>query len=144
MAKIVLNDTAPKDAKSFALAGANFEVPYETTDAEIVSNAVAHPWLEVQFPEVESFAGSYRDTQVNPADDAFSAQNSKANDPEAVRAALAEEDSSTPLAVDAGLDQNKAKTVGSGDGKVAVTLAADETDSTGSQSRSRRSTEDKD
>lgn len=144
MAKIVLDtDTAPSDAKHFSLANANFDVPYETDDPVVLSNAEAHPWLRVE-REVVLIEGTFRDNQVRPEDDPLSAFNSVANDPDAVRAEAerraAEFEGRTPLAVDAGLDQDKAVTVGEGDNEVAVTLEADDTDSTDSApKRGRRS-----
>lgn len=132
MAKIVTNELAPKDVQSFSLANENFEAPFETNDPVVISNAAAHPWLDVEYDKETAVAPQFVDRQVSPADDAHSAQNSVANDPKAVKAALEARDDLTamPLAVDAGLKQDKAETVGEGDDKVAVTIAADETDST--------------
>ena len=128
MAKIVLNDVAPKDQKSFSLANANFEVPYETTDPVVLANARSHPWLEVEEDAAKGVKAQFVDRQVKPEDDAHSAINSVANDPDAVRAALEERDDLTvvPLAVESGLDQDKRKFEGRGDDRVALTLAADE------------------
>jgi hypothetical protein len=144
MAKIELSDVAPKDAKSFSLANTNFEVPYETNDPVVLSNADAHPWLVVTREEV-LIEGSFRDTQVKPEDDPLSLQNSVANDPDAVRAALeGDEADVTPLAVQSGLDQDEPETAGEGDSEVAVTLAADDTDSTKPARRRRSTSTDKD
>jgi hypothetical protein len=143
MAKIILSDEAPSDAKSFSLANANFDVPYETNDTVIVANALAHPWLTVERDE-SAAESTFREPSVRPEDDALSATNSIANDPEAVARFNAEQEAAagTPLAVDAGLDQNKAETVGEGDTKVAVTLAAD--DDATAPPRSRFTPTDKD
>lgn len=145
MAKIVLSDTAPSDAKSFSLANSNFEVPHETDESLVLSNAAVHPWLNVEYEKVEAISGVFIDRSVAAKDDAMSAENSVANDPEAVRK-FAEEQAvafGRPLAVEAGLDQDKAKTVGKGDDKVAITLAADETP-TEDAARARRSTSTED
>lgn len=144
MANIVLSDVAPKDASHFSLANANFDVPFETDDPIVLANAEAHPWLKVERPEVEMLSGGFREVSVKPEDDALSAQNSVANDPDAVRAEqerrAAEEGTGTPLAVEAGLDQDKPQTVGEGDNEVAVTLAADDSDDSAEKPRRRRST----
>lgn len=134
MAQIVLSDIAPSDAKHFSLANENFDVPYETDDSVVIGNALAHPWLDVNFPKVEVVEGDDLSTSVAPADDPLSGSHSLANDPDAVRAALVEANASDPVAIDAGLDQNKPVEV---DG-VAVTLAADE--DTDTASKPKRST----
>lgn len=143
MAKIVLSDTAPNEAKSFSLANANFDVPYDTTDPVVIANALAHPWLDVEFPKPFEVEGQFREPSVRPEDDALSSFNSVANDPAAVKAhfeSLAEEVDTTPLAVDAGLDQDKPVTVGEGENEVAVTLAADDDADSAPTKRSSRST----
>lgn len=126
MAKIVLSDEAPKGAGVFSLANATIEAPYETRDAEILANAVVHPWLSVEPDDTDVIVGAYRDRQVKPEDDALSAQNSVANDPEAVKAELARREAEYALvAIQAGLDQDTPTYVG----PVATTVAAaNETD----------------
>lgn len=130
MAKIVLSDVAPKDdTLSFSLGQeSGIEVPYETDDRELLANANAHPWLEVEYDETQEAGGVFIDNQLSPADDHLSAVNDHSNDPDAVRAEierrLAEVEDPTPLAVRSGLDQNEPVSVG----PVALTLAADEDD----------------
>jgi hypothetical protein len=98
MATIVPNDSAPADFHHLSLANAELDFssgPVESDDPVTISNAEAHPWVFVEYPEAE-------DT------------------PEAEVA-----DPIEPLAVDAGLNQNEAVTVDAGDGvDFAVTLAA--------------------
>lgn len=122
--KIVLSELAPADAKFFSLANDEIEVPFETNDTEIISNAVAHPWLDVEREEsVDDFDAGSRTTF--PADDP---DLSKANDPEAVAAEreAREVEFAHATAIDAGLDQGDVEFVGDEDHEVAVTLAADD------------------
>lgn len=123
MAKIVLSDVAPQgEALTFSLGNAEpFEAPFETTDATILANANAHPWLIVEQDERDSIDIPHPD-RLAPEDDALSAQNSVANDPDAVRAALQEQDDDSPLAIEAGRDQDTPEFVGN----VGITLAADD------------------
>lgn len=130
MAKIVTNELAPEGAVRFSLAAVDFEVPYETEDRTVLSNAAAHPWLSVEYPDRPESEGVFIDRQVKAEDDPLSRFNDNSNDPEAVAADRPDYADVTPLAVDAGLDQGKAETVGEGDQQVAVTLAADDTDTT--------------
>jgi hypothetical protein len=128
MATIVLSDEAPTDegTLNFSLANAEFEAPFETNDPVVLAGAEAHPWLSVEYPESAVVEGSFREPHVPAAEDSQSAQNSIANDPEAVAAALAEVDLTETgrLAVEAGLVQDTPQRVGN----VATTLAADEAD----------------
>jgi hypothetical protein len=125
MAKIVLSDKAPEGAKFFSLASDEIEVPFETNDSEILSNAGVHPWLKVERDEVEVDDFEAPARLVFPADDPA---NSLANDPEAVaeERERREVEFSQPTAIDAGLDQGEVEFVGDEDHEVAVTLAADE------------------
>jgi hypothetical protein len=126
MAKIVLSDDAPKgEPLRFSLANAEVEeFPHETNDAVLLANAEAHPWLAVEHPEAEELSELAGELQLSPEDDFLSAQNSVANDPEAVRAELErrKERNSDPVALDAGLDQDDVVVTSSG---VAETVAAD-------------------
>ena len=143
MAKIVTNELAPKDAKTFSLANESFEVPFETTDPTVLANARTHPWLTVEYGEQAEVGGQFADNQVKPEDDPMSALNDRSNDPDFVREQQAEStEDSTPLAVDAGLDQDKAETVGEGDNQTAVTLAADDTNDTPARKTRRAAKED--
>jgi hypothetical protein len=134
MAKIVLNDAAPSDdtlAFSFAGVEEAFQAPYETDNREAISNALAHPWLEVEYDAEDVVDPDEFDTRLRPEDDALSAVNDHSNDPDAVRAEIerrrAERGDVTPLAVEPTLDQDEPVK----EGPVAVTLAADETDEDG-------------
>jgi hypothetical protein len=99
MAKIVHSDLAPDELVHYSFGGAEFDLggsakkSFESDDREVISNAQAHPWLTVVVTPVKPDA---------PAEDLT---------PDV-----------SPLAVDAGLDQNKSVTT---DG-VAETIAADD------------------
>jgi hypothetical protein len=127
MAKIVHDEAAPSEAVHYSFAGAEFdlegaEASFETSDPAVISNAEAHPWLRVEREEAELVRGEYTGF-LAPEDDALSAVNSVANDPEAVRAELDRRDADfQPLAVEAGLDQDEEVI----EGGVSVTLAADD------------------
>lgn len=131
MAKIVHSEAAPAESVHYNLAGVEFDLSgtksYETLDPAVISNALAHPWLDVKYDKVDVVQGAYVD-QIRPEDDPLSAVNSVANDPEAARAAEAEKAAAfgQPVALDAGLDQKKVVETG----PVAETLAADETSKT--------------
>jgi hypothetical protein len=143
--KIVLNDLAPSDAGTFSIANYVFETPHETTDPGLISEAHAHPWLDVEVDESQLVQADDTDHRLSREDDAHSALNSEAFDPEAIERDRAKTADVTPLAVQADLDQGKAETVGEGDNEVAVTLAADESeDAPKSRSRRRSTSTDKD
>lgn len=131
MPRIVPSEAHPDEQVRHALGSAEpFELgpggSYETDDREVVSNASAHPWLDVEVEEVEVIQGAYRDRHVPREDDALVAENSVAFDPNAIREVEESkvEDASRPLAVESGLDQSEEHFTGS----TATTLAADETD----------------
>lgn len=135
MATISHNDHAPSEEKvHYSLAGAEFDIEgdgvYETDDHQVIANARSHPWLKVEVPVVRVEGGVYGREHLAPKDDVMSADNSVANDPDAVAAELARrfEDDLAPVhtAIDASLDQDKVKFEGRGERKVAETLAADE------------------
>lgn len=134
MAKILHSETAPSGTVRYSLANTEFELngrkSYETIDAAVLTDAEAHPWLRVEYPEVEVIQGAYVE-QLSPQDDAMSRFNSVANDPEEVRKAEQEKaDAFNHVALDSGLDQDDAtQIVESPDSPpVAETLAAaDET-----------------
>jgi hypothetical protein len=56
MATISHNDLAPAEAVHYSLAGAEFDLEgsdtFETDDHEVIRNAVAHPWLQIEYAEV--------------------------------------------------------------------------------------------
>lgn len=129
MAKIVPSSVAPSQpfrlvlaATSFDLDGSKKTSSYETDDPTVLANARAHPWVDVQYPKADIVVGSYVPT-TDPKDDPLSAQHEdarKALDPEAARAALTEQLAVNPVAIDAGLDQDKVVK----SGPVAETLEA--------------------
>jgi hypothetical protein len=134
MAKIVHSEVAPSEAVKYDLAGTKFELgngedSFETTDPTVLSNARQHPWLAIEVdPEAET---SYElvSTQVAPEDDALSAHNSKAFDPDEIaKVEEAKSGAVRPLAVNAALPQDEAIKVESPTPApdVAVTLAADD------------------
>lgn len=134
MAKITLSDLAPSEAvhfsfgeDDFTLGGKSDAKSYESTDRALLSNAVAHPWLEVEYDAGDA-APVYPDTTLSPTEDQQSALGPVANVPFDVAAIKELEDSKHPdevatLAIDAGLDQDE-KLV---EGDAAKTLAADPT-----------------
>lgn len=121
MPKIVLSDKAPKSAKrlTFSVAGAEpFEAPFETDSPIALANAAAHPWLEVEYDEAAVVDPPSYKPDVDPTKDRQSIQFAGK-----VKEVPAEDDvDDTPLAVEAGLDQNKEVT----EGDVALTVAADD------------------
>jgi len=122
MPKFVLSDLAPKGHKKFTLGADEVEAPFETDDPTLAGNARVHPWLK---EEVDTKASEPPPSYVNhldPKDDALSAINSKANDPDEVKKALEERGLvfEVRTALDVDLDQNKkVETAG-----VAETVAA--------------------
>lgn len=126
MAKIVHSEAAPSEAVHYTFVGVEFDLggrkkSYETDDAAVLSNAEAHPWLTVERETVEPIQGAYVE-QLRPEDDHLSSLNSKANDPEAVRAAeeAKREAADNPVAIEAGKDQTEVVETGG----VAETVAA--------------------
>lgn len=134
MAKIVSSEAAPSEAVHYTFAGAEFDLgsgksaSFETNDLGVLQAAESHPWLTVEYPEVEMIAGEFRE-QVKPEDDPLSFVNYKGNDPEVVKAdaeARLKAESAQPVAIEAGLDQTKKVVTGD----VAETLAAVDTPKT--------------
>lgn len=124
MATIVLNESAPADLNGVSLANAELDAfPYETTDPEVIANATAHPWLDVEVEEQPELAYA-SEAALDPKEDPLSAQNERAlsvNDPDAVREVEEGKARTTAsVAVESGLDQNESEFVG----KTAVTTAA--------------------
>jgi hypothetical protein len=89
MAKIVHSETAPSEAVRYNLAGVEFTLgkaktaSYETDDPTVIANAQAHPWLKVERTKSDA----------------------PAKQPDAV--ADADVEPAAPVALDAGLDQDK-------------------------------------
>lgn len=117
MAKIVLSDTAPEDAKILSTAQITVEVPYETDDPDVISNALLHPWFDVDYGEAVVEAPPSTATNLPPELDALSRFNTQV-DKEGPDAAPTHE--IDPAALDAALNQKEPKKVGT----VSVTAAA--------------------
>src|SRR4051812_9615905 len=111
MAKIVPSDLAPDEAVHYSLGAVEFDLggksdakAYETHDRSVLSNAEAHPWLEVEYDAVEAIDPAFYDTQVKPEDDVLGALGPRANDafdPDKIKAALEARQSETaPVAID--------------------------------------------
>lgn len=129
MAKIVHSEAAPAEAVHYSFAGVEFDLggskknsSFESDDPVLLGNALAHPWLEVEYPEVELVSGTYVD-QLAPEDDHLSAAGQKVNpnDPEAAKAATEAAAPDEPVAIEAGKTQTDPVVTG----RVAETLAAD-------------------
>lgn len=128
MATILPNDNAPTESVKYLLGNAEFDLAgggsYDTDDRLVLSAAEAHPWLKVEYPEVDESLFVTESRTVPYEDDVLSAANSVAFDPAEIK--KVEEAKrlgyEQPLAVDSGLDQGTPKK----SGPVAVTLAADE------------------
>lgn len=130
MATIVPSELHPDEEVTHQLAQDLFKLgggtdSYETDDRGVIANAIAHPWLEVEYADVE-VVGHYRPDTVAPAEDVLGAEASIAFDPDEIQKALEEnvvvEESA--VAIESGLDQDKTVEKGG----IAFTLAADETD----------------
>lgn len=131
MAKIVLSEVAPSgEAVSFSLGncepftlGGSEKKSYETDDASVLAQAEAHPWLTVEAEKVDAPQGVFRAPSVKPEDDILAAAGHKARERAAGPEADAPVEEHQPVAIEAGLDQDKkVETEG-----VAQTLAADDT-----------------
>lgn len=131
MATIRPNENAPEQEVHYSLPTVDFDLSgdgsYETNDRQVITDALVHPWLAVEFDEVDTVVYQRPEKSVPYKDDVLSAFNSKANDPEEVRKTEEAKYSETaqPLAVEAGLDQGTAEVI---DNRVAVTLAAEDSD----------------
>jgi len=128
MATITTNDYAPDEKAKYILPLETFDLgpgdSFETTNRNTISNAEAHPWLAVEYPEYDELSEGGRESKsVAPEDDVLSAENSLAFDPDQVRKDNAESQVTAPTAIEAGLDQGESVEVKD----IAVTLtAADE------------------
>lgn len=125
MATIVPSQEAPSEAVTYSLANETFELDaggsFETDNRAVISNANAHPWLEVE-EDPALVTDAEDESDYDPSKDALSAENSIAFDPVEVAKAREEAASSQPVAIEAGLDQDEPVEVGD----TAVTLAADD------------------
>ena len=90
MPTIVPSSTAPSDTIHYSFAMAEFDLggkskTYKTDDPDLISSAVIHPWLQVNYEPTEIVQGAYIE-QIAPEDDPMSGIGSLANDPDAARA----------------------------------------------------------
>lgn len=118
MAKIVASKIAP-DEEFTVSVGAGLVKPGDTSDdRQLLIEAEAHPWLDVEYDEVEMLGGDVIPPSVDPKKDPLSIQGPQAAlpfDPEAVKADTAKVlgvGQLAPAAIDAGLDQDKSVTAG--------------------------------
>jgi hypothetical protein len=129
MAAIVPSDLAPEEQVHYSFAGAEFDLApggsFETADRTILTNAEAHPWLDVDYPEADESIAVFRGGSLPPSQDALSMVNSVAFDREEIEKVEQTkiEAITTPTALDAGKDQGEVIFSGR---VVAETLAADE------------------
>ena len=131
MATIVPSKQHPDEEVLHQLAQDSFKLSaggsYETDDRAVITNAVAHPWLEVEYPDLEVEA-HYRPDSIEPSKDALGAEKSIAFDPDKIAAALEDQAEAveSPVAIESGLDQDRKVEKGG----IAFTLAADDSDET--------------
>lgn len=125
MATIKSSDLAPDGAVHYTLANSDFDLggsgkkTFETEDADVIANALGHPWLIVEFPKADEPKGVYVD-QVNPKEDPMS-RFFEGTVEEAERdPAAGSTEPAHIVAIDAGEDQGEVVT----SGRVAETLAA--------------------
>jgi len=125
MRKFVLSDIAPEGHKKFSLGADEVEAPFETDDPVLAANAASHPWLTEEVDEKAAEAPPSYVNHLDPKDDALSAVNSIANDPDEVKKALESREDVLieRVAIDADLDQDTKKETKDG---VALTVAAEE------------------
>lgn len=132
MATIRPNDNAPAGEVEYNLPTAKFTLgsgdSYETEDRTVLSDAAVHPWLTVEYPEVDEALYARPSKSVPFEKDYLGPVNSVAFNLNEVRKIeeAKREGVTHPTAIQAGLDQSKAEEVGD----VNVTVAADEADST--------------
>lgn len=125
MATIRTNDHAPDEEAKYILPLETFDLgpgdSFETENRNTISNAEAHPWLEVEYPEFPELGGVGREAgSVAPEDDVLSEENSLAFDREQIAKDNAEAQVTAPVAIEAGLDQGESIDQRG----VAVTIAA--------------------
>lgn len=132
MATIRPNDNAPTETITYNFPEGYVDLgpgdEFESDDRGLLASAASHPWLDVEYPEVDEEVYSRPSKSIPYREDPFSEYNDFSNDPEKVEETERGKYDSTisPLAVEAGLDQSEEVVV---DDRVAVTLAAaDEAD----------------
>lgn len=131
MAKIVPSTLAPSEPFSITFADAVIELDgsqktsaLETDDSAVIAAARTHPWVTVESEPDEGFVGDYK-RALDPRLDPLSAQHPSAKEATSTEAARAFAEANAqpqPVAIDAGLDQDKPTTTETGN--VAKTLAA--------------------
>lgn len=125
--RIVASDKCPEGVVEFSLGPDTITVPHETSKAELLSNASVHPWLKVE-ADAKAVNPPSMLSRLAPEDDAMSAVNSIANDPKAVAAEhkrrFGDVEGGIGVSIDANLNQNAQHFEGTGDQKVAKTIAA--------------------
>lgn len=136
MANVVLSDLAPNEKVRFLLAGEEIELggnakkSFETDNPEVIANATVHPWLNVEAVSADVIV-RYRPGTVDPKQDPLSAEGPNARLPFDEKAVAEFEDSKVqdfnPVAIEAGVDQDKSVS----EGGIAETLpAAEDVDET--------------
>jgi hypothetical protein len=116
MATIRPNDNAPAEEVHYVLPTESFDLAaggtYETDDRLLLTAAQDHPWLTVEYPEVEAVSVERPSTSVPYQEDPYSEYNDDSNDPEVAAAAERAKYETTiePLAVDSGLNQSVRET----------------------------------
>jgi hypothetical protein len=127
MATIRPNDNAPDEVVHYTLPTAEFDLDaggsYESDERTVLSAAEDHPWLTVEYPEVDVELYAAPSKSVPYREDPFSEFNDHSNDPAAIEASERAKNTvdAQPLAVEAGLDQHEVVT---SDERVDLTLAA--------------------
>jgi hypothetical protein len=125
MPTIKSSDLAPSGAVHYTLANAEFDLggsgkkTFETEDADTIANALAHPWLVVEYPKADVPVGVYVD-QVDPKDDPLSARFEGTVEESERSPSAGENTPIEPVAIDAGEDQGEVVK----SGRVSETLAA--------------------
>lgn len=96
-----LNEDAPQETVTFSLASENIELApgdvFETSNDDVVSNALVHPWLDVEVPQAETYVSKSHQT-LAPEDDALTQEGQliDPNDPDEIRKAEEAKEHVTP------------------------------------------------
>lgn len=144
MATIRPNDNAPSGEVKYIFPTETIDLDsggtHETDSRAVLAAAEAHPWLTVEYPEVEEISVTRQSRSVPYEDDVLAAPNSIAFDPDEIRKAeeAKAEGYAAPLAVEAGLDQSEEEEVAGTNVTLAADDAADETTDDKPARRSRR------
>lgn len=128
MANVTPSQLHPAEEVRYSLASAEpFTLSpggsHKTDDRTVIAEASAHPWLAVEYDAAEAPVAAFRPGQIAPEDDALSALNSVAFDPEAVKRDREQFNAvEERTAIESGETQTEPKVVPP---KVAITRAAD-------------------